>query len=57
MNDQIIGQLFPTLVLLILVIIEAFGGLYSNTKRSKNDFTVEVLSLAILPTLIQPTIF
>ena len=57
MNDQIIGKLIPTLVLLILAVVEALGGLYSNTKRSKNDFTVEILSLAILPTLIQPTIF
>ncbi len=57
MTDTIISKLIPTSVLLILGILEAIGGLYIETKRTKNDFKVEVLSLAILPTFIQPTIF
>ena len=57
MSDAIISKLIPTAVLLVLGILEALGGLYIDTKRTKNDFKVEVLSLAILPTLIQPTVF
>ena len=57
MSDQLLSKLIPTAVLLLLGIIEAIGGLYKDTKRTKNDFTVEVLSLAVLPTFIQPTIF
>ncbi len=38
-------------------IIEALGGLYFNDRRTKNDFSIELLSLITLPTLIQPGIF
>tara|TARA_B110000046_G_scaffold182873_1_gene217779 strand:+ start:1348 stop:1602 length:255 start_codon:yes stop_codon:yes gene_type:complete len=44
-------------LLLVLGSLEAFGGLYFDDKGTKNDFTIELLSLAILPTLIQPAIF
>ena len=37
-------------------IIESFGGLYFNDKRSKDDLTIELISLTVLPTLIQPAI-
>ncbi len=57
MISENLSKLIPVIVLLFLGIIEAIGGLYLNDRRSKNDFTIEVLSLVILPTLIQPTIF
>ena len=55
-ESESISKLIPVLVLLILGIIESLGGLYFNDKRSKNDFTIELVCLTILPTLIQPTI-
>ena len=55
-EPESISKLIPVLVLLILGIIESLGGLYFNDKRSKNDFTIELVCLTILPTLIQPTI-
>ncbi|MDD7913453.1 sterol desaturase family protein [Polaribacter ponticola] len=57
MTTEIIGKLIPTAVLLILGFIESFGGLYFDSKRTKNDFTIELVSLAVLPTLVQPGIF
>ncbi len=57
MTPEVIGKLIPTAVLLILGIIEALGGLYFDSKRTKNDLTLELVSLATLPTLIQPGIF
>ena len=57
MDDQILSKMIPGIFLLILAIIESFAGLYFDDKRTKNDFTIELLSLATLPTLIQPTIF
>jgi sterol desaturase/sphingolipid hydroxylase (fatty acid hydroxylase superfamily) len=51
-----ISKLIPVLVLLILGIIESLGGLYFNDSRSKNDLTIELVCLTILPTLIQPAI-
>ena len=57
MDEQTISKLIPAAVLLILGAIEAFGGLYFEDKRTKNDFTIELLCLVILPTLIQPAIF
>ena len=57
MEDQTFSKLIPAAVLLILGIIEAIGGLYLEDKRTKNDFTIELLSLVTLPTLIQPGIF
>ena len=56
-EGDIISKLIPGAVMLVLGIIEAFGGLYFNDKRTKNDFTIELVSLATLPTLIQPGIF
>lgn len=52
-----LGKMIPAAVLFILGLFEAIGGLYSSGKRTKNDFTIEIISLAILPTLIQPGIF
>ena len=57
MEETQISKLIPVAVLLILGVIEAVGGLYFEDRRSKNDFTIEFLSLIILPTLIQPGIF
>jgi len=54
--DDSISKLIPLLVLLILGIVESLGGLYFNDKRSKNDLTIELVSLTILPTFIQPAI-
>ena len=56
MTAENISKLVPVVVLLFLGIIEAIGGLYLDDRRSKNDFRIEVLSLVILPTLIQPSI-
>jgi sterol desaturase/sphingolipid hydroxylase (fatty acid hydroxylase superfamily) len=52
-----LSKIIPALVLLFLGLLEAIGGLYFNGKRTKNDFTIEIVSLATLPTLIQPGIF
>jgi len=57
MQDEVISKLIPTAALLILGIIEAAGGLYLEDKRTRNDFTMELVSLITLPTLIQPGIF
>ena len=56
MSDEVISKLIPTTVLLVLGIIEAFGGLYFDDKRTKNDFSIELISLITLPVLIQPGI-
>ena len=55
-DPESISKLIPVLVLLILGIIESLGGLYFNDSRSKNDLTIELVCLTILPTLIQPAI-
>lgn len=57
MGDDIYGKLVLGIVLLVLGILEAMGGLYLNDKRTRNDFTIELISLATLPTLIQPGVF
>lgn len=57
MGDNIYGKIFIGIVLMVLGVIEAIGGLYLNDKRTRNDFTIELVSLATLPTLVQPTIF
>jgi len=57
MQEETISKLIPVTALLVLGALEAIGGLYFDDKRTKNDFTIELISLAILPTLIQPTIF
>jgi len=51
------SKLIPAVVLLVLGFIEAIGGLYFEDNRSKDDFTIELLSLVTLPTLVQPAIF
>ncbi|MBT3503561.1 MAG: hypothetical protein HOC22_05310, partial [Cryomorphaceae bacterium] len=56
MEPQTISKLIPVIFLLILGIIESFGGLYFNDRRSKDDLTIELICLTILPTLIQPAI-
>ena len=57
MENESLSKLIPVLVLLFLGIIEALGGLYFNDRRTKNDFSIELLSLVTLPTFIQPGIF
>jgi sterol desaturase/sphingolipid hydroxylase (fatty acid hydroxylase superfamily) len=57
MELSLYSKLIPAAVLLILGILEALGGLYFSGKRSKTDYTIELVSLATLPTLIQPGIF
>ena len=57
MTDEHLSKLIPLGLLLVLGALEAMGGLYLNDRRSKNDFTLELVSLATLPTLIQPAIF
>lgn len=37
MYDPILSKLIPTAVLLVLGVLEAIGGLYFNSKRTRND--------------------
>ncbi len=57
MEQETLSKLVPAAVLLVLGILEAIGGLYFEDRRTKNDFTIELVSLVTLPTLIQPGIF
>lgn len=57
MGNELFSKLIPATVLVITAIIEAFGGLYFDDKRTKNDFSIEFISLTILPVLVQPIIF
>lgn len=57
MPPEQISKLIPAILLLVLGALEAIGGLYFEDKRTKNDFTIEIISLVTLPTLIQPGIF
>lgn len=57
MEMATLSKLIPATLLLVLGILEAIGGLYLEDKRTKNDFTIELISLVTLPTLIQPGIF
>ena len=57
MENDLISKSIPAALLLILGIIEALGGLYLDDKRTKNDCTIELMSLFTLPTLVQPAIF
>ncbi|MEZ4984288.1 MAG: hypothetical protein R2795_04500 [Saprospiraceae bacterium] len=57
MENEIISKSIPVVLLLILGALEALGGLYIDGKRSKNDWTIELVSLLTLPTLVQPAIF
>ena len=55
--EETFSKLIPGVVMLVLGILEALGGLYLKDRRTKNDFTIELVSLVTLPTLIQPGIF
>lgn len=57
MNNELISKLIPAALLLILGILESLGGLYLQDRRTKNDWTIELISLLTLPTLVQPGIF
>lgn len=57
MPPEYISKSIPLFMLLFLAAIEALGGLYFESKRSKNDITLELISTTTLPTLIQPVIF
>ena len=56
MDQETISKLIPVAALLVLGGLEAIGGLYFHDKRSKNDITIELVCLTVLPTLIQPAI-
>jgi sterol desaturase/sphingolipid hydroxylase (fatty acid hydroxylase superfamily) len=56
-HNEWISKLIPTVLLLVLGLLEAIGGLYLEDRRTKNDWTIELLSLLLLPTLVQPGIF
>jgi sterol desaturase/sphingolipid hydroxylase (fatty acid hydroxylase superfamily) len=57
MEQATLSKLIPGVVMLVLGVMEAFGGLYLHDRRTRNDFTIELVSLVTLPTLIQPGIF
>ncbi len=57
MAEEHISKLIPGVFMLVLGVFEALGGLYFQDKRTRNDFTIELISLFTLPTLIQPGIF
>ncbi len=57
MENEALSKLIPVTVLFLLGIFESLGGLYFNDRRTKNDFSIELLSLVTLPTFIQPGIF
>ncbi len=57
MDSELLSKAIPAAMLLVLGIIEAVGGLYLEDKRSKDDWTIELVSLIVLPTLVQPAIF
>ncbi len=57
MSLDVISKIIPGIVMLVLGLLEAMGGLYFNDRRTKNDFTIELVSLVTLPTLVQPAIF
>lgn len=57
MQPEQLSKLIPGVVMLVLGILEAMGGLYLHDRRTRNDFTIELVSLVTLPTLIQPGIF
>jgi len=57
MENDFISKGIPVLMLIILGVMEAMGGLYFSDKRTKNDWTIELVSLFTLPTLVQPGIF
>jgi len=56
-DKELISKLIPAVLLLVLGLLEALGGLYFKDRRTKNDWTIELISLITLPTLVQPGIF
>ena len=57
MDDAVWSKAIPLVVLILVGLIEAAGGLYLHDRRTRNDWTLELVSLAVLPTLVQPGIF
>lgn len=57
MSEEFISKVIPVVLLLVIGIIEAAGGLYLEGKRTKDDYAIEIVSTLILPTLVQPLIF
>jgi len=57
MSEEFISKGIPTIMLLIVGIVEALGGLYFEDKRTKDDFAIEIVSTLVLPTIVQPLIF
>lgn len=55
--QEIVSKAIPLIALLVLGLIEALGGFYFESKRTKNDYKIEIASLVTLPTLVQPAIF
>jgi len=53
---QSIGYITTAAALLVFGSLEAIGGLYTNGKRSKDDYTMEFVCVFVLPVLIQPAI-
>lgn len=56
MSEAFISKLIPAVALLVLGIVEALGGLYFHDRRSKDDLTLEIVSMVTLPVLVQPAI-
>jgi len=57
MDPTLISKSIPAIFLLFLGALEALGGLYFDDERTKDDWSIELVSLFTLPTLIQPAIF
>lgn len=57
LEGDFISKMIPTVALLVLGVIEAAGGLYFHDRRSRNDFSMEIVSMITLPVLVQPGIF
>ena len=57
MDPMVVSKMIPVVTLLVLGILEVMGGLYLEGKRTRNDYSIELISLITLPTLIQPAIF
>lgn len=55
--NELISKMVPAIALLVLGILEALGGLYFHDRRTRNDITIEIVSLFTLPTLVQPGVF
>ena len=57
MDGMTISKFVIAGTILVLGLLEVWGGLYIESKRSRNDFTLEFVSLVTLPVFIQPAIF